>query len=63
VIGVYEAHEAIVDFRKLVVVESGGEIGSFGEGERFVAENGERPTDVSSCKGCWIEEFVYLSVT
>jgi len=45
VIGVYEAHEAVVDLRELVVVESGGEVGGFGEGEGFVAEDGEGSID------------------
>lgn len=39
-VGVYQAHKAIVDFGKLVLVESGWEFGGFGKGEGFMAENG-----------------------
>jgi hypothetical protein len=42
VVGVYEAHETVVDFGELVVVEGGRELGCFGESERFVTKDGER---------------------
>ncbi len=47
-VGVYEAHEAVVDFGRFVVVEGCGEVGGFGKGERFVAEDGEGSVDISS---------------
>jgi hypothetical protein len=63
VIGVYEAHEAVVDLRELVVVESGGEVGGFGEGEGFVAEDGEGSIDYQHTEKKLIKVIKYLSVT
>jgi len=51
VVGVYEAHEAVVDFGEFIIVQGGGEFGRFGEGEGFMAEDGEGPMDISKLKG------------
>ena len=61
-VGVYEAHETVVDFGELVVVEGGRELGCFGESERFVTKDGERSIGVS-CLMVYIGESAYLSVT
>ncbi len=40
-VGLYEAHEAGVDFGVFVIVEGGGQLGSLLESKWFVAKDGE----------------------
>ena len=56
-VGVYETHEAVVDFGEFIVVQGGGEFGRFGEGEGFMAEDGVGSMDINKLKGVGSRRF------
>ena len=47
-VGVHEAHEPVMDFGELVIVEGGGEFRGFGEGQGLMAEDSEGSTCVNN---------------